>query len=318
MTKVVTRTILSLVATGIAVVTWRREPARVSSLAAGSNIVPASGAKVTTAPAIASPAIARAEPDEFAENDRQRQLEVFATRVPCEDIPAVLAALRPGDWQSAGGLALLRRWIERDAPAAAAWALRCPDADPRSGLVQAASVFWAQWDLPAAVAWGRAILPDEERTGILHAIATEAVRSEPATAARLARELSEGDARRDALMAEAVTRWAATKPREASAWLEEIPPGHAREKAAAGVVQAWARLEPRAAAAWLGQLDDIALREKAIAPLVREWAEQYPDECARWLCSLQDERAYAIARTEFADKVAAMGPVGFLPSSISH
>jgi hypothetical protein len=218
------------------------------------------------------------------------------------DVPAILEELhRSGYGTDELARQLLRRWVEIDPQAAAAWASLRPADRARGMVLTDVALQWALVDVGAAAAWANQLPGPTERQNALLAVASEAVRGEPMEALRLAVEMPAG-ADRDETIRRAAMEWAVHDGRQATEWARQIADAVLREKVLAAGAVAWAETAPEAAAGCaVGSLSPGRLMEDTVVSIVQRWAQQQPIAAHAWaerfLAGDLKETAVAAIRT---------------------
>jgi hypothetical protein len=264
-------------------------------------------------------AAVEAEPD----LDRKSEaLDRVVQSVSDADLPAVLDALASDPSPVAADLRqlLVRRWAERDAPAAAAWTAGLPEDSARRAALEQVAIAWANTDLPAATAWVQAMPAGASKEVVALSLGYEASRSEPITALVVASALPPGP-QRDDLLVHAVSQWAAGDSAVAADWAAEVPnvslrerllaavavssaekdgaaaatlaantlgAGDEQDRAVVSIVQRWAQNSPYATASWIAQWPDTSARDAATQNLLALWTVQDTQAAATWLYELPE------------------------------
>jgi len=261
--------------------------------------------------------------------------------IPSVEMPEMLSLLKNNSTSDAADLrkALVARWAEENAPAAAAWAVQLPESPgSREALVQIA-VGWANTDLLAATAWANALPEGAGKQAVLLNVANEAARTDPLAALGLVVTLSPSAERDDSLV-HGISQWAGTDPSVAIAWAGKVPDpnlrqrllgaaaiaaasqdgavaanlvtsgvlqGAERDRAMVAVVQRWAQRSPAAAAAWLTPFPDSPARDTAVQHLVSVWAMQSIDAAQAWVRQLPEGSFRNAASTAYAQFASRSG-----------
>lgn len=258
----------------------------------------------------------------FAEIERQgdeaKREEMWATlaaEIPQADLLSALDELqRIGQGNNEIFQQLVRRWVQADGRAAAAWAEQLPPGAARQGALEAVAIEWAGADLNSAAAWARQLPDVSEQQTLLLAVANESVRRDPLEALRLAAELPPAPGR-DEMVRRAVMEWALSDASAAVDWaslipdttlreqvmasaaiagaesapdaaaklaVENLPAGRLLDDTVVAIVQRWAQQQPEAAAAWVESFPGGSLRVAAIENLVAQWSQIDEEGAKRW------------------------------------
>jgi hypothetical protein len=250
-----------------------------------------------------------------AETDLSRREERCASLLEAaasSDLTAVLAELHHAGFGADDFTRrLLRRWVEADVRAAAAWAEQLPAGAVRAAALSDVAVEWANADLKSAAEWAQQLSePAEQQTALL-AIANEAVRTEPMEALRLAVDLPAG-ANRDETIRRAAMEWAEQDGPGATDWAKQITDVALREKVMAAEAVAWAETAPEAAATFaLESLPAGRLLEDTVLSIVQRWAQQQPQQAATWVAQFPPGELQVAA----VESVAAMWGAHDQPSA---
>jgi len=258
-----------------------------------------------------------------AETDPDRRSETIERVVESvseADLPAMLDSLArdisPGAAEL--GRPLVRRWAERDAPAAAAWTAQLPEGAVRRAALEQVAIAWANTDLPAAAGWVQALPQGDAKEAATLDLAYEAARTEPVAALELASTLRRTP-QRDDLLVHALSQWPGTDSSSAAAWAMNVPDPSLRQRlvaavavasaeqdgagaawlaasalgagdeqgrAAVSIVQRWAQNSPQAAASWVSQFPDSPPRDAAVQNLLALWIPQDAEAAGNWLRQL--------------------------------
>jgi len=251
---------------------------------------------------------------------RSEALERVVESVSDSDLPVALASLAGDVSPGAAELSqlLVRRWAEKDAPAAAAWTSQLPDGPLSRAAREQIAIAWANTDLPAAADWVQALPEGVGKQAATLDIAYEAARTEPIAALELVSTLPPTQARDD-LLVHAISQWSITHPTDATAWamqvidsnlrqrlvvavavaLAEQDPaaaatlaasslwaGEEQDRAAVSIVQRWAQNSPQAAASWVAQFPDMPSRDAAVSNLLALWVARDAEAAKTWLSEL--------------------------------
>ncbi len=189
--------------------------------------------------------------------ERLDRLHALLTLLPPNHFARLLDALAP---REGGAEARLRRtafevWTERDAPAAARWALalaptKVLDAPARIRLLNQAVFAWARADFGEAYAWALALGDQKLAADLRNRLLAQLAASDPRQALALAGEV--GDAEQRRLLSHSIfTAWSQRDPIAAVKTLgpqllaEKNPPWQIHE-----VIAKWIAKEPAAAVDW--------------------------------------------------------------------
>src|SRR5205085_2854504 len=125
------------------------------------------------------------------------------------DIPAAIETLFASDKAADAEMSrlLLRRWADKDAPAAARWTAEHADRPFYGEALQQVAVAWANTDLASAAGWIKGLPETESKQSAVLSLASEASRSQPTTALDVLSTLAPTP-ERDDVLAHAVSEWA--------------------------------------------------------------------------------------------------------------
>ena len=229
----------------------------------------------------------------------------FVQSVPLNQVPQTLLALSESKDPSASelGLALLRRWAEREPALAAAWAQKSFANSGNAALFQQIGIAWANSDLAAAVNWANALAPGPDHDSAVLAVAAEAARTDPVTALDLAGGLPPSQPR-DNLLVHAISQWALAAPQAALAWGDKVPQPGLRQDVLAAALIAFADKDPATAATVAATtLEPGAVLGRVSVAIVQRWAAVDAPAAAAWVAEFPESPA----RHAAAQVLAAAG-----------
>jgi hypothetical protein len=234
---------------------------------------------------------------------------------------------------------LLEEWAAKDAPAAAAAALKLDDQNARQALETVLRT-WAEERLDEAIAWVNQMQEGPEKQTARLSLALTASRTDPEAGVALASDLPISP-ERDEMILHAASQWAAADPAGAIAWaheiqesslrdqllstiatvlgdrdpiaaanlaIESLPPGKAQEDAVVGIVQRWAQSDPIAAAAWVRGFPEGPLRSAAVENIAKLWADKDARPAGEWLNSLPPGESRNSAIRAYSEQIAPFSP----------
>jgi hypothetical protein len=235
---------------------------------------------------------------------------------------------------------LIRRWAQKDAPAAADWINRNLSGAARDPALNSVATTWAETDSNGAEQWARQLTDPDERGGALLAIASEITRDDPVAALSLAAELPASQTRDDFLI-HAASEWAGRDSKTAIDWGKQIqdeslraqmlaaiatgfaeadpaaaatlaaqslPPGRAQDDAVVGIVQRWTQQDPEEAAAWVVAFPEGKLRDTALEAVVKLWADKDITDAGAWVSTLSAQAGSDVAIGAYAEKLGVQFP----------
>lgn len=276
-----------------------------------------------------APMVAQTDPNLPGE-----EIELAVENIADADLLALLESLgaQTGPTAMETRQLLLRRWADRDAAAAAAWAIQFPEGPVRSSALEQVAIAWANSDLKNTAAWLRDLPDGESKQVATLATAYEATRSAPLTALDLASNLAPTSERNE-LLAHAASQWATDNFAAAAEWAGKISdadlrqqmlaaiavagagenapaaaafiansltPGETQARAAVSITQRWTQSAPPDAAAWISQFPDLPVRDAAVENLVGLWAQHDSAATANWLSALPSGSLRTTAINAFA------------------
>jgi len=212
-------------------------------------------------------------------------------RTPERALRAWQDALAVSDYNSRLGrlMSVTNMWVQQDPHAALEAIASLEDVRTRDQLTQTALANWAQRAPRDALDWALARPPSQGRVRLVGAALGTLASKEPLAAVNVLTGLTSAEQRQ--LTPQVVAQWAATDPRSAAAWVE--------------------------------QLEDPLLRKTALSSVVSAYASRRPDEAYRWASSLQSPEgpqivSQVIQTISWNDPVRASGLLQQLPESPSR
>jgi hypothetical protein len=201
---------------------------------------------------------------------------------------------------------VVAEWAASDRAAARAWIDQLADPAQKAGALRGYFMGLAQRDPNAAFEeFGR--LPDEARDdGAYRAIFRAWSSKDPRAAAQAAANLSGSDGKqRGRALMEVVQVWTQQAPREALAWLLQLPKPEEQSGLISNVFNGWVQREPEAAISQLVSLPEN-IRDNAARNVVELMAQKDPEEARRIAEQLPPgkgrERALAVAAAGWANR----------------
>jgi hypothetical protein len=231
-----------------------------------------------------------------AESDPDRRSEALERAVESvgdAEPAALLDFLARQDGSAAADLCrrLVRRWAEKDAPLAAAWAGQVPWGPSSRAVKEQVAIAWANSDLGAAARWAQTLPDEDSRLATMRSVAYEAARTDPRSALVLAVGLPP-TRERDDLLLHAASQWAGADSATAQAWAARVPDPVLRERLLAAMTVATAEQDPAAAATLAAtRLAPGAEQDRAAVAIVQRWAQTSPLTAAAWVEQFPDTAA---------------------------
>jgi hypothetical protein len=212
---------------------------------------------------------------------------MLLTRWGKEDPAGAFAAVEKMDAKRGGGdaLTILASVAATDPRRAAEW-LNDPDnalrERPKMDYLLAGTIAkeWVRQDPNAAWEWAQG-LPEEQRGGALRGVLDSLVSTDPGQAAEMVRSLDD-DKMRHGLVGDIAESWAKRTPDLAMEWAQSLE-GAERNRAVEETLDGWAQSAPKEAAAFIDQLPENERTDRQIAQVAREWGRRDPADAAAWL-----------------------------------
>lgn len=179
---------------------------------------------------------------------------------------------------------LFLKWVVRDAPGAAAFALKVEDEDIRKGAILRVMDTWSVQDAQGALSWARdAQFADHyEREVAMSMACTKVSRSDPQEAIRLAIEYKLDDGA-NGLMGGLTAQWAQNDVASAREWAIGQPPGEQRNSLIESIALVMFDNNPaNAAQLILDQIPAGESRDKAVLSILSSLAIRNPEAAQAW------------------------------------
>ena len=188
-------------------------------------------------------------------------------------------SLSKGMYQTLVGCTIMS-WVQKDAEAAAAYALDVAKTMPVDDVMHALVVGWSQTDPEAADAWLTANLEGKVRHAALSSLIIRVLRDdrlelavliyEKGTEHLTTKEIENGFGTNREEIARA---WGKIDPLAAANWVVSLPESHQKEKAVDVVFHQWGERDPLAAADFANSVLSGTVRDIAIERIVEDMRE---------------------------------------------
>jgi len=274
-------------------------------------------------------------------DQRNVELDSLVTGIELEQIGEILNSVvrdRPNELMPEFAVLLLRRWVEGNPVAAAAWAEQLPSGPISAQAFEHLGIVWTDSDPSAAVRWAQGLTNGVGKEIVLRAMAGELARTDPLDALRLELQLVPG-IERDDLLTRTTEEWAASDPSSAAAWAGQIADsalrdqllsritvewsehdpvkaatlllnstvsGRTQDDAVVGIVERWVQTDPIQAAAWVAQFPE-SMRGVASQNLVAVWARNNPEAAGTWLNTIEHGPAQDLAIVAYVSALKSHG-----------